>query len=207
MVRLVRLLPADRGRRLSAGLARAFGSRASWVVAVFGALLYAVLYLLVSRGIVIDPQAQFSRFGTAPSLTLARDLSWRSLIDPFNPPALLLLGDALAVVPSLPQLGVAVVVGALFGANLAVAFATLRQRTLQCARASALGALATLPSFLLSFSCCAPTVLLVLGANAAVAVVALVPYVVPAAIVLMLASLLWSAARLERIASGELAPL
>ena len=171
-----------------------------------GAVVYALAYFLIARVLIVAPEAEFSRFAAVPSLTFARDLSPRYLLDPYNPPAILVLSDALAFAPPIPIALAAILIGALFGANLAVAFEMLRQRAAQCARSSALGALATLPSFLLSFSCCAPTVLLVLGANAAVGVVALIPYVVPVAILLLLGSLLWSARRLEQIARGELAP-
>ncbi len=86
--------------------------------------------------------------------------------------------------------------GALVGVNGAVGIETLVRRTPACEGTGAWWAAAALPSFLASFSCCAPTVLLLLGASAAGAVVSVIPFVVPAAAILLLASLYWSLRRL-----------
>lgn len=172
-----------------------------------GALGYALAYLAIARALVIDASAGFSRVARVPSLEVAPDLGWGHLVDAFDPPAILYLGDAVALAPPVPILVAALAVGALVGLNAAVAVETLAHRATQCARSAAAGLLATLPSFLASFACCAPTVLLLLGANAAVAAVAVVPYVVPLALAALVATLLWSARRLELIARGEVAPL
>ena len=194
---MVRVQSADEGPQLNA-LRWTFAVPRSWAVAAIGLLGYAVTYLLIARAIVVDGRAGFSRGAELPLLQVAPDLSPRYLLDWLNPPFVLYLTDAVAFAPSVPVLATAVLLGALVGANLAVAVETLVRRPPSCERPGPLWVAAALPSFLASFSCCAPTVLLLLGANFAVAIIAIVPFVVPVAAVLMIAGLVWSLRRLER---------
>lgn len=188
-----------------AGLAGAFARRRAWLVALAGAVVYALAYLLLARVLIISPGAGFSRLGPVPRLDLAPGISPRFLTDPFNPPAILYLSDAIALAPPAPILLAALSVGALVGANVALAVESLACAR-SCGRGSAVGVLGALPSFLASFACCAPTVLFVLGSNAAVAVVAAIPYAVPFALALLFASLAWSAARFARVSADAVRP-
>jgi hypothetical protein len=167
-------------------------------------LAYGILYLLVAKALVIDPAAHFSRFGALP-LLVAGPLSARSLTDWLDPAFVLYLTDAVVLAPSLPAILTVLVLGALVGANGAMGVEALIRRPPACEPdTQPWWIVSVLPSFLASFSCCAPTVLLFLGPGAAGAVVSIVPFVVPAAAVLLLVSLAWSARRLERtISFGE----
>jgi hypothetical protein len=182
-----------------------FASRRAWAVA--GGLLaaYGIVYLLVAKALVIDPTAHFSRFG--PLLILIRGpLSARSLTDWLEPAFVLYLTDAVVIAPSLPAIVTVVVLGTLVGVNGAMGVETLVRRPQACAPGTGtFWIVSVLPSFLASFSCCAPTVLLLLGAGAAGAVISVVPFVVPAAAVLLLGSLAWSARRLEPALPGRIA--
>lgn len=172
-----------------------FASPRAWVVATLLLLLYGTLYLLVAKALVIDPAAGFGRFGPLPSLTLAPRLvlSW------IEPALVLYVSDAVVLAPSVAAILTVLVLGTLVGINGAMAVETIARRPPACAAdGTPWWALAVLPSFLASFSCCAPTVLLLLGAGAAGAVLSVIPLVVPAAGVLLLASIFWSADRLER---------
>ena len=164
-------------------------------------LVYAVAYLFVARALIVEPAAQFSRIGPLPLLRIAPDLSLGHLGRWLDPAFVLYLNDAVALAPPLPVLATAVVLGALVGINLAVGVETLLRRPPGCERPSAVWLGAALPSFLASFSCCAPTVLLLVGANFAVAVIAIVPFVVPVAAMLLVGGLAWSLRRLERTAA------
>lgn len=190
-------------RAASRGLLRAFRSPRAWLVAGIVALFYAVAYLLVARALVIQPEAHLARFRPVPSLSLAPDLSWRYLLDAFNPAAIAYLSDAIVLSLAIPTIATALVIGPLVGANVAVAVEMLVRRPAHCATSTVLGLGGALPSFLASFACCAPTVLFVLGANFAVAVVSIIPFVVPVAFALVIASLLWSARRFERLFAIE----
>ncbi len=175
-----------------------FASRRAWAVAAGLLLGYTVLYLLVAKALVIDPAAHFSRFGPLPSLVLS-PLSARSLTDWLGPAFVLYLTDAVVLAPSVPAILTLIVLGALVGVNGAMGVEALVRRPPACATGGGPWWIAgVVPSFLASFSCCAPTVLLLLGAGAAGAVISVIPFVVPAAALLLLGSLIWSARRLER---------
>ncbi|MEX2100883.1 MAG: hypothetical protein WEB19_05665 [Acidimicrobiia bacterium] len=175
-----------------------FATRRAWAVAAGLLVGYAVLYLLVAKALVIDPAAQFSRFGALPSLVVS-PFSVRLLTDWLQPAFVLYLSDSVVLAPSIPAILTVLLLGALVGINGAIAGEAIVRRPVACAPGrSGWGMAAALPSFLASFSCCAPTVLLLLGAGAAGAVISVIPFVVPVAAMLLLASVVWSARRLER---------
>lgn len=195
MVRVVRVQPEDRGAALTA-LRWTFASRRAWAVAIGLVVAYAVLYLLIAKALIVDPAGGFGRGVRLPTLVLAPDLSPRSLLSWLDPLFVLYATDTVILAPSAPAILTALVLGALVGVNGAVGIETLVRRPPACEGTGAWWAAAALPSFLASFSCCAPTVLLLLGASAAGAVVSVIPFVVPAAAILLLASLYWSLRRL-----------
>ena len=169
------------------------------MVAVGLLLGYGVLYLLIAKALIVDPAAHFGRFGQLPHL-VAGPLSARSLVDPIDPAFVLYLTDTVVLAPSVPAILTVIVLGALVGVNGAMGVETLIRRPPACAPGTgAFWVVSVLPSFIASFSCCAPTVLLLLGAGTAGAVISVVPFVVPAAAVLLLGSLAWSARSFERM--------
>ena len=174
-----------------------FASRRAWAVVAGLLVAYGTLYLLVAKALVVDPTAQFSRFGPLPSRALS-PLSAHSFTDWIAPAFVLYLTDAIVLAPSVPAILTVLVLGALVGVNGAVAVEAVVRRPACATGGSPWWIAAMVPSFLASFSCCAPTVLLLLGGGAAAAVISLVPFVVPAAAILLLGSLAWSARRLER---------
>ena len=158
---------------------------------------YGVLYLLVAKALVIDPAAHFSPFGPLPSLTLS-PLSASGLADWITPAFVLYLTDSIVLAPSVPAILTVLVLGALVGVNGALAVEAIVRRPACATGGSGWWIAAILPSFLASFSCCAPSILLLLGAGAAGAVISTIPFVVPATVVLLVGSLAWSARELER---------
>ena len=177
-----------------------FASRRAWAVATALLLGYGVLYLLVAKALVIDPAARFSGFGPLPSLALSR-LSARGLTDWLEPAFVLYLTDTVVLAPSVPAMLTALGLGALVGLNGAMGVEAIVRRPRACATGGGPWWIAgVLPSFLAGMSCCAPTALLLLGAGAAGAVIAVTPFVVPAAALLLLGSLVWTTRRLERTA-------
>jgi hypothetical protein len=175
-----------------------FASPRAWAVAVGLLVGYAALYLFVAKALIIDPDAHFSRFGPLPNLILA-PLSADSITNWIAPAFVLYLTDAVVLAPSAPAILTVLVLGALVGMNGAMGVEAIVRRPPACAtRGGPWWIPAILPSFLASFSCCAPTVLLLLGGGAAAAVISVVPFVVPVAALLLVASLAWSARHLER---------
>lgn len=186
------------------GIRWTFAARRAWIIAAAGLIGYAGLYLLVAKAIVFEPTGGFSRFGALPLLIVAPKLSIGHLTRWLDPIFVLYLTDAVVLAPSAPVLLTAAVLGALIGVNAAVSVEAALRRPAACGR-RAWWLAAVLPSFLASFSCCAPTVLLLVGGTFAGAVIASVPFVVPVAAGLLLASLAWSLRQLTQTTSPEMA--
>lgn len=194
---MVHVQSEDGGPSLSA-ICWAFATPRAWIVAGALFLAYGTLYLIIAKALVIDVDARFSRFGPLPNLVVS-PLSAGSLTDWLAPAFVLYLSDAIVLAPSVPAILTVLVLGALVGMNGALAIEAIVRRPPACETGGAPWWIAAiLPSFLASFSCCAPTVLLLLGGGAAGAVISVIPFVVPGAALLLLASLVWSARRLER---------
>jgi hypothetical protein len=198
-----RVQPGYRGAHLRA-IAWTFAAKRAWLVAAVGLLAYAALYLLVAKAVVIEQAGGLSRFGALPRLLIAPDLSLGHITRWLDPIFVLYVSDSLVFAPSAPVLLTALTLGALIGVNAAVTVEAAVRKPAGCER-GAWWLAAVLPSFLASFSCCAPTVLILVGATFAGAVIAVVPFVVPFAALLLLGSLAWSLRRLER--TTVLAPL
>lgn len=169
-----------------------------WLIAVAALAAYALLYLLVAKALVFEAGAGFSRFGALPLLVVAPDLSLGYVARWLDPAFVLYLTDAIVLAPSVPVLLTALALGSLIGVNAAVTVEAAVRRPPACEREGAWWLVSVLPSFLASFSCCAPTILLLIGGTFAGAVISVVPFVVPVAAALLFASLAWSLRRLER---------
>ncbi len=168
--------------------------RNAYVSTWFAAI--AVLALLGLTGLMAV-MGLLETFFDLPDLTVGA-LSPRSALSWIDPAFVLYVSDGVVLAPSVPAMATVLLLGALVGVNGAMAVETIVRRPPACtADGTPWWAVAALPSFLASFSCCAPTVLLLLGAGAAGAVISLIPFVVPAAGLLLVASLVWSARRLE----------
>jgi hypothetical protein len=197
VVRVVCVQPEDRGLPLRA-VRWTFASRRAWVVAAFLLLLYGTLYLLAAKALVVDGGAGFGRFGALPNLTITTP-SPRTLSSWIDPAFVLYLSDDVVLAPSFPAIMTVLVLGPLVGINGALAVETVVRRPPTCRTdGRPWWLVAVLPSFLASFSCCAPTALVLLGAGAAGAVVSLIPFVIPVAALLLMASVAWSARHLEQ---------
>ena len=171
-----------------------FASRRAWLVAGGLLFVYGVVYLLVAKALVVDPGAQLLPAGQLVHIVPGRlSLNW------LDPAFVLYLTGAVVLAPSVPAVLTVAALGALVGANGAMAVEALLRRPAQCDPGTGpWWIVPVLPSFLASFSCCAPTILLLLGGAAAGAVVSLIPFIVPVAALLLLGSLVLSARSLSR---------
>lgn len=118
------------------------------------------------------------------------------------------LYEPVAAVYLLPQLAVFVSVGIVIGWALGLPLALnvalavdAAARVESCRRRAYTPALGVLPTFLMGFACCAPTVILVLGTNVAASLMSVfIPlrtFLLPLAVVFMGAMLLWSVRRMR----------
>ena len=122
-----------------------------------------------------------------------------------NPLSRALGGEAVAVLQIGPvetlvdpgTVAVAFTLGALVGITLGVSTLAYR-RPAVCDVSPATGILAGIPALLSGTACCGPLVLLVIGVQASSALVAAISWLQPAAVLLLLASLVWASSRLAR---------
>ncbi|MFQ5521828.1 MAG: hypothetical protein ACE5FK_10550 [Candidatus Methylomirabilia bacterium] len=163
------------------------------------ALAYALLYLYSVGNIVVAPGVDLVAGATVPSASIARDWSakmWKP-IAPFvwEPVAVVYPFRSVGVFLSVPNLLLALSLGALVGLNATVALARARLgRTAGGRRKTLGGLLASAPGLLTGLTCCAPTVVLALGSLAAgftVAVLAVRPYFIPVAALALGLNLAW----------------
>jgi hypothetical protein len=126
----------------------------------------------------------------------------------FEPVLQLHPGAHIAVFLSPVNLLLGGIVAALAGCNLAVARYVAHHTA--CRHRGYRGLLGALPSFLLGFACCTPTVLLALSAGAGAAVLPLLlplrPFFYPVTLVLLTGTLVWEVRRLRSHASTLASP-
>ena len=176
---------------------RTLATRRGAVVVAAAAAAYAVLYLWLARALVVDPTAHFSRFVSIPSAQVAPGFGPRYLTDVFNPAFVVYLGDAVALAVPVPVLAAALVLGLLVGANMALAVEAIATRPPGCGIARPWWAIGALPGFLAGFACCAPALLLVVGAGFASSLVAVAPFAAPASAAALVGGLVWNTRRLD----------
>ena len=178
-------------------LARRFG--------LWGGVAFLVLYLYSVGNIVIAPGVDLTSGSSIPSASIAPDWDdkiWKP-IAPFvwEPIVALYPVRSVALFISVPNMLLALLLGTLVGFNMAVAIA--RASPVVTAKGGGgflRGFFASLPALLTGFTCCVPTLILVLGSLAAaftVAAVAITPYFLPLAAIALISNLLWSMRQLS----------
>jgi hypothetical protein len=181
---------ADRGGRLT-------------VAAV--TVAYAVIYLLAVGDLGLVGRLGGARGGSdgsgGASVTLDTVAAPVSRALAGEAVALLTLGPVeLLLTPG--TLAVALCLGLLVGINLGVSTLAYRKPAV-CDVSPATGLLASVPALLSGTACCGPLVLIVIGIQASSALVSVISWLQPAAVVLLLASLVWASVRLGRGRRGQ----
>lgn len=191
-------------RRLPRYLREAFAVPRYVAIGLGVALGYMLVYLIAIGDLQIATGGRFGRFADIPSAQLFA--GWEDRLFDARAPYLY---ESFAVVYLLPQLAffvsignllVATGMGLLLAANIALALFAV-SRVASCRRRGvAAPAFGLLPTLLMGFACCAPTLLLALGANVAAAFLPvflpLRQFLLPFAGVVLAAMLVWSARKL-----------
>lgn len=190
------------GRRLGSQIVAALSVRRyqHWGAAV--AFLYLILYLVAIQNIIVSPGTDLARFVDIPSIQTVPE--WTSKV--FKQVASFYYEPVVAIYPvnhvtilvSPVNIAMGALLGALVGVNVAVALYVV-SRARACRRRAFTGLLGALPGFLTGFACCVPTVALALGAQFAVALVALRSYFFPFALLALVVSLGWNARRAREL--------
>lgn len=163
------------------------------LTALAALVAYALLYLAAAQLLVWQPD------GVSAAVNVSSE--WRALLfrerAPFlyEPIGVLALGPALRLYLAVPNLVIALLLGALVGLNAAVSYHAFRASALPGARGivSLLGG--AVPSLIGGAACCVPTLVLVLGLQTSATLIALWPLFIPASALLLAATLWWSLAR------------
>lgn len=186
------------------GLSR-LGDRSSVVIGLLIGVAYVLAYLYSIQNIVVARGVDLAAGVPVPSAAIVADWSakvWKP-IAPFvwEPIVAVYPFRSVALFLSVPNLLIALSLGALVGLNVSVAVARVcAARAGGRPGGSAKGLLASVPGLLTGFTCCVPTAVLALGSLAAgftVAVIAVRPYFIPAAALALIANLVWNARRLR----------
>jgi hypothetical protein len=168
--------------------------RRFFITALASLAAYVVLYLAAMQYLIVAP-------GDTESLFALNILpNWQDLVfrqrGPFlfEPVGVLHLASVVVFL-SIPNLVIAIVLGLLVGANIAVSyygFHALGMRGLRGVHAL----IGTIPALVSGAACCVPTLILVIGLQLTATVAAVWSWLVPISALLLLGSLWWSLHRM-----------
>lgn len=175
-------------RRLADSLASHRVRRLALLAGVAYALLYlfSVGHIVVGSSLPYEPGVHF--------------VGWENLFReraPYNyePVALVQPVEGFAVFLAVPNLLLAASLSLLLGLNIATLAYNYRHARACGLGRSVSGLLAGVPAFLTGFACCTPTLAILAGASLAAGVLALVQWLMPAALAALAASLAYSLLR------------
>ena len=170
-------------------------SQRKYLCTALGALLlYALLYLAAAQLLVWQPDAE----PPVSAVTIASD--WRDLLvrerAPFlyEPIGVVALGPNLRLYLAVPNIAIALFLGALVGLNAAVSYHSFRALAFRGARGF-VSLLGTIPALIGGAACCVPTLILVIGLQMSATLIAVWSFFVPASAVLLIGALWWSLVR------------
>lgn len=172
------------------------------VVALLAFTVYVIVYLAAVGHLVFT-----SRMEPSSSIFTLKILpNWEDLLfrqrSPFlfEPIGALYLGPNLKLFLSIPNMILAVILGALVGINIALSYYSFRQLGLSGGRGF-LNLMGTIPAIVSGAACCVPTLILVIGLQLTATLATAWSFFVPLSISLLFLSLIWS---LRRIATRRL---
>lgn len=173
---------------------------------IAGTAVYLLIFLVAIRDITISP-AGMRRFVDNPSVQVVPD--WASRVFDqqaafyYESIAVIHPVDRVEILVSPLNIGIGLALGVLVGLNIAVAWYAVASaracRVPGVSRTRAFGGLVgALPAFFVGMACCAPALLVVVGAQFTVLLTAVRSWFVPVAVVALFAALLWNAHRATR---------
>ncbi|MBI4278818.1 MAG: hypothetical protein HY660_10215, partial [Armatimonadetes bacterium] len=169
-------------------------------------IAYLTVYLLAIGNIVYSPSATLGR--EIPSIyVLERWASkmWKPIAPFYYEAIAAIYLPNLVIFISVPNLLMGLTLGALLGVNVALVAYGLRTAP-ACGRTGLSGLVGALPGLLTGFACCVPTLALVLGANFALAAIAIRGVFFPASVTMLAASVFWTAHRIGRTLAAAPGP-
>lgn len=176
-----------------------FPDRVAIRTGLVASAIYALAYLYSVGSIVVAPGSDLVGGAPVPSAVIVPEWTTRMWkpIAPFvwEPIAAVYPLRWLALYLSVPNLLLTLLLAGLVGLNVMVVLARMRLvRTAGGEVRPLKGLLGAAPGLLTGFTCCVPTLVLALGSLAAgftVAVIAVRPYFIPAAVIALIVNALW----------------
>jgi hypothetical protein len=165
---------------------------------------YLVVYLFAIGNLVVSPATDLARSVPIPSAQVVPDWTSKAFkqIAPFSyePVVTIYPANHVTILVSPLNIAMGLALGGLVGINVALAL-RISAMARACRTRAFGGLLGAIPGLLTGFACCVPTVALVLGAQFAVALIALRSFFFPVALAALLGSLAWNARRARRLAA------
>ncbi len=165
----------------------------TWAVTI----LYLVVYLLAIQNLLVTSRSLPGPLWQAVPEWPSRALKPIAAFS-YEPVAALRVGGHVTLLVSPLNIAMGVLLGFLVGVNVAAALQVFRTARV-CRRRAFGGLLGALPGFLTGFACCVPTVVLVLGAQFTLALIALRSWFFPFAVAALVGSLVWNARRIRAL--------
>lgn len=163
---------------------------------------YFLVYLLAIQNLIVSPGTDFGRFVHLPSVQVAAD--WASKLFRqraafyYEPVAAIYPVNHVLLLVSPVNMAMGMLLGSLFGLNLATALYAVR-RARACRTRAFAGLFGAVPGFLTGFACCVPSLALLLGAHFTLALIEVRSYFFPFALAALALSLVWNARRARRL--------
>ena len=164
------------------------------VAALVSLVAYVVLYLAAMQYLIVSP-------GETESLVAVsvvpdwRNLAFRSRGSFLFEPIGVLEIAPLVIFLSIPNLGIAIVLGLLVGANVAASYYGFHALGMRGVRGMH-ALIGTIPALISGAACCVPTLILVIGLQLTATVAAVWSWLVPISALLLALSLWWSLHRM-----------
>lgn len=166
-----------------------------WLIAVAVFVLYLILYFYFIGYLIFTASENFT-FQWLPNW---QDLIWRQRSPLLFESVAIFQTPLFTLFISIPNLIIGIILSLLVAANIIVSIYSFQALGLRGVRG--LGILVgTVPALLSGAACCAPLLIVFLGIQLSAGLLGVFAFLVPLAIILLLASLLWS---LSRIRSGK----
>lgn len=181
--------------------------RRFFIAALISLAAYAVLYLAAMQYLIVAPGDRESFF----ALNILPN--WPELVFRQRGPFLFEPIGVLEIAPlvvflSIPNLVIAIVLGLLVAANIAVSYYGFRALGMRGAH-GVHALIGTIPALISGAACCVPTLILVIGLQLTATVATVWSWLVPVSALLLLGSLWWSLHRMvaEQVCDISRTPL
>jgi hypothetical protein len=171
-------------------LASILSQRRFLIAALVSLAAYVVIYLAAMQYLIVAP-GEATSFFSLEVLPHWRSLIFRSRAPFLFEPIGALRLASLVVFLSVPNIIIAIALGVLVAANVAVSYYSFRELGMRGVR-GAHALIGTIPALIGGAACCVPTLILVIGLQLTATLATVWSWLVPVSALLLAGSLWWS---------------